>query len=316
VSLAWQHSREGGGHFAIWLIRGVGLHVGRGFARLALYPITLYFFLRRREEVRCSRDFYTRLQGQRGSTRQVLHQIHHFACTILDRVFLLSRGLDRFAFDTHGVELLEAQLAKGRGVLLLGSHYGSFEALRALSLHRAPVKLRVVLDKQQTPSLTKLLEELAPEVGRDAIDISAGTTQAMLAIADAARQGHMIALLADRPRAGEATRTAPFLGDPAPFPLGPWQVAAVLDVPVVLSFGTYLGGNRYRLDFEPFAERVSLPRQGREAALDALLAQYARRLEHYVREYPDNWFNFYDFWQPPLQSALARGSDATQAPSC
>ena len=66
---------------------------------------------------------------------------------------------------------------------------------------------------------------------------------------------------------------------------------------MVLCFGLYLGGNRYRLVFEPFGERVEIPRHARGPALDALIARYAQRLEHYIHVAPYNWFNFYDFWQ-------------------
>ncbi len=66
---------------------------------------------------------------------------------------------------------------------------------------------------------------------------------------------------------------------------------------MVLCFGIYLGGNRYRLIFEPFSDRIEIPRQNRGPALNAVISRYAQRLEHYVRLAPYNWFNFYDFWQ-------------------
>jgi predicted LPLAT superfamily acyltransferase len=31
--------------------------------------------------------------------------------------------------------------------------------------------------------------------------------------------------------------------------------------------------------------------------LDAIMARYAARLEHYALTEPYNWFNFHDFWQ-------------------
>jgi predicted LPLAT superfamily acyltransferase len=108
-------------------------------------------------------------------------------------------------------------------------------------------------------------------------------------------------MLADRGRGHEVLRHAPFLGTPAPFPISPWLLAHSLQVPVVLCFGLYLGGNRYRLVFEPMADRVQIPRHSRGPALDALIAEYAGRLEHYVRVAPYNWFNFYDFWHDPTQ---------------
>jgi predicted LPLAT superfamily acyltransferase len=52
VSTRWKQRPEGGGWFAIWLIRTIGRHGGRALARTLLYPITLYFLLRRAPERR------------------------------------------------------------------------------------------------------------------------------------------------------------------------------------------------------------------------------------------------------------------------
>ena len=62
----------------------------------------------------------------------VARHIHSFAATILDRVFLLSGQLQRFRFDVQGIDGLHAQLDQGKGVLVFGSHLGSFDALRVL----------------------------------------------------------------------------------------------------------------------------------------------------------------------------------------
>ncbi|MBU6478526.1 MAG: acyltransferase, partial [Xanthomonadaceae bacterium] len=88
------------------------------------------------------------------------------------------------------------------------------------------------------------------------------------------------------------------LGTDAPFPAAPWQIAALLEVPVVLCLGMYRGGSRYDLVFETLAESVELPRTGRNIALDSYIRHYAARLEHHLHAAPYNWFNFYDFWQP------------------
>ena len=59
--------------------------------------------------------------------------------------------------------------------------------------------------------------------------------------------------------------------------------------------GIYRGGNRYELFFEVLAMPPENRRDG-EAWLDAAMRNYVTRLEHYCREAPYNWFNFYDFW--------------------
>jgi len=292
----WQQ-REGGGRFAIWLIRSIALRLGRPVARALLYPIALYFFLRRRDERAASRVFLSRVLGRPVTGRDVFRHIHMFAATLLDRLFFLARGERDFEVEVEGLAALDRCIDAGKGVLLVGSHQGSFEALRALGARRPDVPLRVVLDKQKTPALTAVLEALAPDVGAAVIDASLGGTSVALAMAESAASGAMVALLADRGHRSETTRQVPFLGKPAPFPVGPWLIASALKVPVVLCMGIYLGGNRYRLIFEAFSDGIDVPRATRDAALDEVVSRYAARVEHYAQVYPFNWFNFYDFWQ-------------------
>jgi predicted LPLAT superfamily acyltransferase len=297
MSAHWQQQREGGSRTSVGLLIGAALRCGRNFMQICLYPITLYYFFKRGPERRASRDYLTRVFGRPASFWQVLKHLHCFAVTMADRVYLLAHGERGFEIEVHGLEQLQQCINQGRGVLLVGSHQGSFEVLRALSARCPEVPLRVLLDKQKTPAITELLESLAPEVGEAVIDVSQGGAGITLAIAETCRAGGMVALLADRGRAHEVLRRVDFLGDPAPFPIGPWLLANTLQVPVVLCFGVYRGGRRYALHFESFAERVEIPRDARDQALDDVLRRYVHRLEHYARLEPYNWFNFYDFWQ-------------------
>jgi predicted LPLAT superfamily acyltransferase len=292
----WQSRPEGGGPFSMWVMRSIALYGGRGVARALLYPITLYFYLRRGPERIASRQYLQRVLAQPVMPWHVFKHLHYFAATLIDRIYLLANGEKPFQIETEGLELLEQRIEQGRGVLLFGSHQGSFEALRALGGRRPEMPLQVVLDKQKTPAMTALLEALAPGVGANVIDAARDGTSIALAMAEACERGAVVAMLADRGRGHEVLRHAPFLGSPAPFPVSPWLLAHTLKVPVVLCFGLYLGGNRYKLIFEPMADRVDIPRHQRGAALDALIARYAQRLEHYVHVAPYNWFNFYDFW--------------------
>lgn len=294
----WTDRPEGGGRFAIWLIRNIGLYGGRTFARLFLYPITLYFYFRRRPEREASRAFLSRALGRPAGTFDVMRHIHRFAGVILDRVFLLARNdVRQFQLTIHGLDLLLDTYHQGRGMLLLGSHVGSFEILRVLAREKPEVKLKVLLDKSQTPAITELLHALNPAVGDSVIDASEGGTAIVLNIKDAVEQGSVVALLGDRARPQEPTRNAVFFGQPAPLPTAPYLMASVLDTPVLLCFGLYRGGSRYDLHFEHFAERIEIPRSERSARLDEWIARYAARLEHHARLDPYNWFNFYDFWQ-------------------
>ena len=306
----WKERPEGGGRFAIWLIRSIAQVGGRAVSRVLLLPITLYFLLVRGPERRASRAYLGRVLGRPAGWRDVARHIHCFAATILDRVFLLSGQFRRFDVRVHGLDALHARMDAGRGVLLFGSHHGSFEVLRVLSRERPDVRVRVVMDRGQNAAITQLLEALCPEIAATVIDARQDGAAITLAIRDATDSGALVGLLVDRARLGEPVQTVPFLGAPAAFPSAPFLIAAALRVPVVLCFGLYRGGRRYDLHFEPFDMPGSIPRAARRETLRALQAQYAERLAHHVRLAPFNWFNFYDFWS---SHAPADGMDRADA---
>ncbi len=294
----WTQRQEGGGWFAIWLIRTIGLKLGRPVARALLYPITLYFYFRRSFERCISYQFLARAFGRPASALQVMRHIHRFASTILDRIFLLDGQFSRFDVRIHGIDELLSRIKPDKGVLLLGSHVGSFEVLRVAAAERRDANVCVVLDRKQTPTLTRLLDAINPEVGRTVIDASAEPMHVLLAIGEAVGKGGVVALLADRARQGEATVLVDLLGTPAAFPVAPFRLGSVLQVPIILCFGMYRGGNRYDLYFEPFAEQLRFPRRGAESELRSVVQRYAARVEYHVRSDPYNWFNWYDVWEP------------------
>jgi predicted LPLAT superfamily acyltransferase len=311
MSARWNERGEAGGRFAMWVLRAFGQFCGRTCARIVLYPITLYFFFRRTRERRDSRAYLTRVLGRPARAGDILRHIHSYAATILDRMFLLTdEGLASFSINVHGLAELDAQMARGKGVLLLGAHIGSFEVLRALSAQRSDVRVRVVMDLKQTQALNELLHALNPEVAANVIHAGDDPVALALALQDAARSGDLIGLLADRSRPAEATIDAPFFGSPAAFPTAAYVIASMLGLPVVFCAGLYRGGNRYDLYFETFADEVRLPRAERAARLRDYVQQFAARLEHYTRLAPYNWFNFYDFWhrsadEPVVQRTVA-----------
>jgi predicted LPLAT superfamily acyltransferase len=310
VTAPWRARPEVGSRLALRLGYRFAVRCGRTSARLLLYPVTAYFLLRRAPERRASRAFLARVLGRRAGLREVARHLRCFGCTILDRMFLASERFRRFDIRAIGLADLDAALARGRGVLLFGSHLGSLDALRVLSHERPEVPIRVVLDVAQGPAFSAMLEELNPAMAATVIPARGGGPAVALAIQEALSRNAVVALPVDRAKPGNQLVRARFLGDAASFPAAPWLLAATLGVPIVLAFGLYRGANRYDLHFESFAEVARTDRGERRALLASWVQRYAERLEHYVRLAPYNWFNFYDFWQDVPHDHAARAPDA------
>jgi len=83
----------------------------------------------------------------------------------------------------------------------------------------------------------------------------------------------------------------------AQFPMGPFQLAVVREAPIVAIFVMKESWTQYRI----FVRRLGLSLKGQSSAkrqLTALLAQeFADSLEAIVRRYPEQWFNYFDFWK-------------------
>lgn len=289
---AWFSQQERGAPWAVRLILWIALHIGRGTARLLLWPITLYFFVTGAQVRHASYHYLSRVLQRPARLPEILRHIHTFAATILDRVFFLSGQFDRFDIRVHGAEALLP--GKQQGCLLLSAHVGSFDALRALGAAHVDLPLRVLMYPQHNSFITSLFAALNPALAQSIIPL--GGVESLLKVNEAMQEGAMVGLLGDRVAESDKVVRCHFMGATAMFPAGPALLATITQVPIVLVFGLYRGGNRYDVYVEPFEQSPRGSRGERDAAVQQWMQRYAERLECYVRSAPFNWFNFYDFW--------------------
>jgi predicted LPLAT superfamily acyltransferase len=294
MSRAWINTRERSSDFWMRLILWIALNLGRPVARLLLWPITFFFFLISPDSVRDSRLFLSRALKRRAGLIDAFRHLHAFASTILDRVFLLSGREALLDVRIHNAEELNAKVEQGQGCILLGSHLGSFEVLRALGVHRKHFPLRVLMYPDHNQTVTRLLHMLSPEVAETVIPL--GRVDTLLKVKEALEQGDLIGMLGDRIAESDKRVECSFMGETAQFPAGPMLLAVSLKVPVILFYGLYRGGNRYDIHFELLTEAPEAARAERDAVVRELTCRYAGRLEYYARQAPYNWFNFYDYW--------------------
>ncbi|MBA3753110.1 MAG: hypothetical protein H0X01_03000 [Nitrospira sp.] len=292
MSTGWRAQPERGSRRLIQVMTWITLRLGRSVTRWFLYPICLYFLVFSGGTQRISREYLQRILKRPPGWKDVFRHYHAFASTIHDRVYLLSGRHRYFDIRMEGASALHAVLAQKRGCILLGSHLGSFEVLRAHGLFDQQLPITVIMHEAAASNLNAVLHSLHPDI-REHI-IPPGTPDTMLAVKERLDRGEMVGILGDRVFGGEKGITCDFLGKPRSFPEGPFLLAALLQVPVVLFFGLYQGGRQYEIHFEPLADGIHLDRDRRSDSLRPWVERYVSRVEHYCRLYPYNWFNFYD----------------------
>lgn len=301
---AWAQTPERSNTLLLRMMTWISLSLGRSIGRAILHPITVYFLLFAPANRRASQDYLRRALGRTPGWRDVYRHFHTFAATIHDRIYLINDRHELFDIQVHGEDVLRRQLASGEGLFLLGAHLGSFEVLRAAGRWNAGLRVAMVMHAGNAQKISAALSAINPRATQDIITL--GEADSMLKVAGFLDSGGAVGMLADRTPGNDTLHPASILGEPAALPEGPFRMAALLRRPAVFMTGLHLGGNRYSIHFEELADFSGTPRatrSERDAALKAGIARYAALLDHYCREAPYNWFNFYEFWQPAASKA-------------
>jgi predicted LPLAT superfamily acyltransferase len=293
----WVSSPERGSLTLLRMMTFVSLRLGRPVGRFILYFIALYFFLFAPSARRHSIAYLRRALGREPLAADRWRQVFNFASIILDRLYLVNERYDLFDITIEGEELMREQMDSGKGVFLMGAHFGSFEAMSAVGRQRPGLKVAMAMYEENARKVSAMFNALNPANKSEVIPL--GHIEAMLRVRERLDAGVFVGILGDRTLGGEPGLMVDFLGKPALFPLGPMRAAAVLRKPAFFMLGLYKGGNRYHAVFEKLADFSELRAGEREAAVEAAIRRYVRLLEKYCRSEPYNWFNFFDFWRGP-----------------
>jgi KDO2-lipid IV(A) lauroyltransferase len=186
-------------------------------------------------------------------------------------------------------------LKQGGGVICITPHLGNWE-LGGLLLAFKGAQL-YVLTLDETDSQTKAFRErMRAQKGIKNIYINPAdpTPAAIIEVVKVLKEKKVVAMLGDRP-GNNNTIEVDFFGRQTPFSIGVATLAmatgaAVLPVFVVLRGGKYEGVIERPIYFQ------TPSRKERDKAIRRGMEELARVFERYIKEYPDQWYNFYPYW--------------------
>ena len=178
---------------------------------------------------------------------------------------------------------------------MVTAHLGNLEVCRALAELGEKVQMNVLVHTKHAAQFNRLLGEAGASHLR-LIQVSELDPAVMLQLSERLERGEWLAIAGDRvPLHGGRNVTVDFLGQPAAFPQGPWLLAGLLQCPVNLMHCLKIDG-RYQVILESFADAVQWTRRERDAVIRGWVQRYAERLGERCLNAPQQWFNFYPFW--------------------
>ncbi|HLI79453.1 MAG TPA: glycosyltransferase [Candidatus Binataceae bacterium] len=308
ASSHWAALTERGAYWGLNFLALLYRATGRYGCMVAVFPIALYFHLTGAEQRRSSRKFLQRAHRAKG-----IDYNPGWMGTFRHSFGFARKTVDTFAAWLGGIAPgsvvaidrceLDRATASGQGILLIVSHLGNIEISRALLDDAQRSRIKILVHTVHAQNFARVIRRFRPDAMADTIQVTEMNPGTMIALKEAIERGDWVAIAGDRTpvRGDERISVAPFLGQDAPFPQGPYVLAHLLECPVYLMFCMQQNGG-YGLYFEMFAERITLPRRDKQAAISAWAGRYAKRLESFCLMDPFQWYNFFDFWQMPSSS--------------
>ena len=206
--------------------------------------------------------------------------------------------LDRFAayagksfrMDVPERAEFDRLAADGRGFVMLSSHTGCFELVGYTLRSDRPIHVLVYSGETQTvmENRRRLFEAMNIRMVPVSEDLSH-----IFTLNAALSDGGIVSMPGDRLFGSQKALRCRFFGEDASFPMGPFLLSVQRQVPVLQAFVMKEGRRVYRV----FLSVIPVPQEGtKQEKIQRMADTYAATLERMVRRYPDQWFNFFNFW--------------------
>lgn len=213
-----------------------------------------------------------------------------FGQVIIDR-FAMFAGR-HFKLEVDGQELFDELDSCEEGFLIISSHVGNYE-LAGYSLAPQGKTFNVLVFAGETEQVMKGRESMFEGKRIRMIPVQADMSH-VFAINAALAEGNIISIPGDRVFGSPRHMSVDFMGDKANFPLGPFAIAAQRGINVLTVFVMKQSMYKYHIRVKRLQMSESLKKTEKPKAL---AEAFACELESTMREFPDQWFNYFNFWE-------------------
>ena len=210
---------------------------------------------------------------------------------------------EKWVEEEVGGEYMMEVLRGGKGVICVTPHLGNWE-IGGLLFSFKGGKLNVLTLDEWEANIRSFREEIRRRWGikNVYIDPNDDSPMAILDVVKALRRNEIVAMLGDRMET-QKTMTFDFFGRKTPFPIGVAILALSTGAPVLPVFVVMERNRKYRGIIEAPIHFESFSREDRETVIRKGMEKLIKKFECYIEKYPDQWYNFYSYWDANTISA-------------
>jgi KDO2-lipid IV(A) lauroyltransferase len=265
-------------------------------------PFTFFwgglFYLALADKRRVVRSNLQVVTGRTDVEQLVFSTFRRFSHTWCDEMLLMrlrGKKLQALIGRRSSSEALDQALAAGTGAILVSIHLGNWE-LGGLGLADLGYTINLLTFREPDEKVNELREAVRLERGINFIyvDRDDSSPLAIIEAVNALRRNEVLAILGDRDGSSHTVRMD-FFGQPTNIPVGAAYLALASGAPLIPVFVLIEEKGRYATIMEePIFIRGD--RGEHSTAIRSGMEKLLAVFERYIRAYPDQWYNFYDFF--------------------
>ena len=290
----WEGKTDGGNFgqkFLLWALHRVNV--------CWLYPllvVAIPFYLLFGREGRKASYHYFRDRHQFSFWKSCWYVLKNHICfgaVVLDKFALIAGNKGQYKALVTNDDIIQQKLNQPGGFLIAGAHVGNLE-MSGLCVPHAQKRINSIIFGGESGDFQKKRIEAFTQSEMNMIPVEEDMSH-LFAIKEALEKEEVVVIPCDRVWGSSKVVSTPFLNGEAEFPVGTFRLAAQLDVPVMVLFIFKEKWNTYRV----LSKELKLTDEYSNSIQKSTTycKAYVKELETVVREYPEQWFNFYPFWK-------------------
>ncbi len=289
-----KHSLEKLGHGFFYLtIRLFGQTGGY----LLLYPVIFSYVLFSRKIKQITEPYLSKRFSDHTPLQHFFDRFVNllaFGQVLVDRGWLgITKDAD-IEGEVIGQEKLLDLVSEGKGIVLITGHVGNWQSALA-KLDFLPVKVHALMQYDRMAA-AKHFFDLGKKTKTFEIINAEGPFGGMIEATAALQRGEIVTIMGDRFVKGTSS-SVQFLGHPTRLPNAAYTLAACVKAPVVIFLAAKVSPRRFQLKVWDIFYPEFQTREKRQEILDENCQKFAHCLEKYIKKFPYQWYNFYDFWK-------------------
>ncbi len=286
----WEGKSRGtvsGYKFFVTLINVFGLPTSYFFLRIVSY----YYFLFDSKPRGIIQDFYHVHLGfpLKKAKRMTRKNFYLLGQTLIDKTAFLTGKADQYEFSHIGHEHLVNLAEEKKGAILISAHVGNWDvAGNLLKTTKLQAKINVVMYDGEHEKLKEYFDASTGGMHFNVIPLKNDLSH-IISIHKALSNGEFVCIHSDRFMGDAATVELDFLDSKAKFPIGPFQIASKFAAPVCFVYNVKNKKFGYQLS-------CSEPMRVKENP-EFFAKKFVSILEDMLKKYPEQWFNYFDFFK-------------------